>query len=160
MLRYSTLWTASFFGNECLWLTLCQSSVVCVMCSRLMFPYLVCFLSSFNVIISWFCSSCVCLINVCILVPACSVSCRLVYSLLPGDSVSLPSLVLPCLVIIKDYYFEFTPRLRVPCSSRCVHRDRRPDLTVSGAHSPCFVFCFLKVFCSCLSVPQQGSRRS
>ncbi len=31
---------------------LCQSSVVCVMCSRLMFPYLVCFLSLFHVIIS------------------------------------------------------------------------------------------------------------
>ncbi len=31
---------------------LCQSSVVCVMCSRFMFPYLVCFLSLFNVIIS------------------------------------------------------------------------------------------------------------
>ncbi len=32
----------------------CQSSVVCVcvMCSRLMFPYLVCFLSSSDVIIS------------------------------------------------------------------------------------------------------------
>ncbi len=31
---------------------LCQSSVVCVMCPHLMFPYLVCFLSLFNVIIS------------------------------------------------------------------------------------------------------------
>ncbi len=30
----------------------CQSSVVCVMCSRLMFPYLLCFLSSSDVIIS------------------------------------------------------------------------------------------------------------
>ncbi len=30
----------------------CQSSVVCVMCPHLMFPYLVCFLSLFNVIIS------------------------------------------------------------------------------------------------------------
>ncbi len=29
-----------------------QSSVVCVMCSRLMFPYLVCFLSLSDVIIS------------------------------------------------------------------------------------------------------------
>ncbi len=30
----------------------CQSSVVCVMCSRLLCPYLVCFLSLFNVIMS------------------------------------------------------------------------------------------------------------
>ncbi len=41
---------------------LCQSSVVCVMCPHLMFPYLVCFLSLFNVIISSFMSSRVCLI--------------------------------------------------------------------------------------------------
>ncbi len=31
---------------------LCQSSVVCVMCPHLIFPYLVCFLALFNVIIS------------------------------------------------------------------------------------------------------------
>ncbi len=31
---------------------LCQSSVVCVMCSRLLCPYLVCFLSSSSVIMS------------------------------------------------------------------------------------------------------------
>ncbi len=30
----------------------CQGSVVCVMCSRLLCPYLVCFLSSSDVIIS------------------------------------------------------------------------------------------------------------
>ncbi len=43
----------------CLWRALltdytniCQSSVVCVLCSRLMFPYLVCFLSLLSVIIS------------------------------------------------------------------------------------------------------------
>ncbi len=30
----------------------CQSSVVCVMCSRLLCPYMVCFLSLFNVIFS------------------------------------------------------------------------------------------------------------
>ncbi len=40
----------------------CQSSVVCVMCPHLMLPYLVCFLSLFNVIISSFMSSRVCLI--------------------------------------------------------------------------------------------------
>ncbi len=41
---------------------LCQSSVVCVLCSRLMFPYRVIFLSLFNVFISWLLSSCVCLV--------------------------------------------------------------------------------------------------
>ncbi len=40
---------------------LCQSSVVCVLCSRLLFPYLVCFLSLLSVIISLFSSSGICL---------------------------------------------------------------------------------------------------
>ncbi len=39
---------------------LCQTSVVCVLCSRLLFPYMVCFLSSFHVIMSLFGSRCVC----------------------------------------------------------------------------------------------------
>ncbi len=38
------------------------TSVVCVMCSRLLFPYFVCFLSLLSVIMSYFLSSCVCLI--------------------------------------------------------------------------------------------------
>ncbi len=33
-------------------LTFCQGSVVCVMCFRLLCPYLVCFLSLFHVIMS------------------------------------------------------------------------------------------------------------
>ncbi len=74
----------------------CQSSVVCVLCFRLMFPYLVCFLSLFNVIISLECSAVCVLIILCILVSACSVSCGLVYSLLPGVPVCQPCLVLPC----------------------------------------------------------------
>ncbi len=54
-------------------------------------------------------------------------------------------------VKIKDYYLSLSPRLRVPVPPSCVHRDRRPDLTVSGAPSPCFVFSFWKfLFCSCL----------
>ncbi len=54
---------------------------------------------------------------------------------------------LSCLdVSIKDYYLSLSPRLRVPVPPSCVHRDRRPDLTVSGTHSPRFVFCFLKSF--------------
>ncbi len=39
---------------------LCQTSVVCVLCSHLLFPYLVCFLSSFHAIMSLFGSRCVC----------------------------------------------------------------------------------------------------
>ncbi len=79
----------------------------------------------------------------------------------PGVS-CLPCPALSCLVWIKDYYLSLCPRLRVPVPPSCVHRDRRPDLTVSGAPSPRFVlFVFWKVFiCSCLSVPWQGSRHS
>ncbi len=69
---------------------------------------------------------------------------RLVYSLLPGVSCLW---VLPCPAlsspdVIKYYYVSLRPRLRVPVPPSCVHRDRRPDLTVSGAPSPRFVFVF------------------
>ncbi len=58
-----------------------------------------------------------------------------------------PSLVLPRLVCLRSILiFESTPRLSVPVSSSCVHCDRRPDLTISGAHSP-RLFSVLKVFC-------------
>ncbi len=64
--------------------------------------------------------------------------------------------------VIKYYYLSLSPRLRVPVPPSCVHRDRRPDQTVSGAPSPRFVFLFSKVFCFELfvSVPRQGSRHS
>ncbi len=52
------------------------------------------------------------------------------------------SLALSCLVLIKDYYLSLRPRLHVLVPPCCVHRDRRPDLTVSGAPSPRFVFVF------------------
>ncbi len=68
-----------------------------------------------------------------------------------------------CLDVIKDYYLSLRPRLRVLVPPSCVHRDRRPDLTVSGAPSPRFVFLFSKVFCFVpvfVSVPRQGSRHS
>ncbi len=105
------------------------------------------------------------MIYLCIYSPVCSVWFRLVYSLLPGVSClsDLPCPALSCLdVLIKYYYLSLYPRLRVPVPPSCVHRDRRPDLTVSGAPSPRFVlFVFWKVFiCSCLSVPWQGSRHS
>ncbi len=59
------------------------------------------------------------------LVSAFSVSCGLVYSLLPGVSVhvslalSSPALMCP----LKTVYLSLPPRLRVPVSSSCVHRD-------------------------------------
>ncbi len=63
---------------------------------------------------------------------------------------------------LKTVYLSLPPRLRVPVSSLCVHRDRRPDLTVSGAHSPRFVFGFSKVFCFvpvCLSRGKEVTTR-
>ncbi len=66
------------------------------------------------------------LITLCILVHACSVWFRLVYSLLPRCILSL-SPALSCLVLpwclIKDYYLSLCPRLRVPVPPLCVHRD-------------------------------------
>ncbi len=129
------------------WHIYCQSSVVCVLCSCLMCPYLVCFLSSSNVIISLVCSA-VCVNYPVYLVHACSVWFRLVYSLLPGVSVHV-SLALSCPALmspLKTVYLSLPPRLRVPVSSSCVHRDRRPDLKVSGAPSHRVLFVFWKVF--------------
>ncbi len=140
----------------------CQSSVVCVMCSRLLCPYLVCFMSLWvKYVPAVFVSLCV---NYPVYIsPVLWVWFRLVYSLLPGVSVHV-SLALSCpalFVKIKDYYLSLYPRLRVPVPPSCVHRDRRPELTVSGAHLPRFVFRFQKSFvCSCLFVPRQGSHRS
>ncbi len=149
--------------------TWCQSSVVCVMCSRLLCPYLVCFLSSSDVIMSLFLSSRVCLIVYdypLYISPVFWVWFRLVYSLLSRCILSV-SLALSCHVLpwclIKYDYLSLYPRLRVPVPPSCVHRDRRPDLTVSGAHSPRFVFLFFKslLFCAyVLSVSRQGSCRS
>ncbi len=70
---------------------------------------------------------------------------RLVYSLFPGVS-CLWALSCPALMFIKYYYLSLRPHLRVLVPPSCVHRDRRPDLTVSGTHSPRFVFHFQKYF--------------
>ncbi len=65
------------------------------------------------------------MIYLCSYSPVCSVLFRLVNSLLPGVSVHV-SLALSCPdVYMKDYYFEFNPRLCVPRFSSCVHRDRK-----------------------------------
>ncbi len=69
---------------------------------------------------------------------------------------------LSCLdVSIKYYYLSLRPRLRVLVPPCCVHRDRRPDLTVSGALHP-FCFPVFKSLCFDLfvSVLRQGSRHS
>ncbi len=58
---------------------------------------------------------------------------RLVYSLLPGVSCLCQP---PCPALpFKDYYLSLRPRLLVPVPPSCVHRDRRPDLTISDAPS-------------------------
>ncbi len=96
------------------------------------------------------------MIYLCIYSPVCSVWFRLVYSLLPVYPVSQPCLDLPCLALMSSLKTIILSLSLVcvflypPC---CVHRDRRPDLTVSGAPSPRFVlfvfssFCFVPVFC-------------
>ncbi len=45
----------------------------------------------------------------------------------------------PCLDLLKTVNLSLYPRLRVLVPPSCVHHDRRPDATVSGAHSPRFV---------------------
>ncbi len=80
------------------------------------------------------------------LVPVFWVRVGLVNSLLP---------VFP--VCIKDYYLSLRPRVLVPPC--CVHRDRRPDLTVSGAPSPRFCFpCLKSVFYLFLCFVSHGQR--
>ncbi len=78
---------------------------------------------------------------------------RLVYSLLPGVS-CLWVLPCPALMSIKTIIWVYVLVCVFLYPPSCVHRDRRPDPTVSGAPSPRFVlFSFLKVlFCSCVCV--------
>ncbi len=79
------------------------------------------------------------------------------------DSSVFLSMPCPALMFIKDYHLSLRPRLRVLVPPSCVHRDRRPDLTVSGAPSPCIVFRFSKVFCFvlvfCLSLCKEVAAR-
>ncbi len=114
----------------------CQSSVVCVMCPHLMFPYLVCFLSLFNVIISSCMSSRVCLIiyDLPVYISSCLFSLMLSGLLfIPGVSCLwvLPCPIMSCLdVLIKYYHLSLYPRPRVPVPHSCVHRDN----TLTRAH--------------------------
>ncbi len=91
---------------------------MCVLCSDHLFPYMVCFLSSFHVIMSS------------LVIPGVStLSCVTLMS-------SLKTIILKYLLVCVF--------LVSPC---CVHRDRRPDQTVSVVPSPRFVlFVFSSVF--------------
>ncbi len=88
------------------------------MCPHLMFPYLVCFLSLFNVIISSFMSSRVCLIiyDLPVYISSC------LFSLMSSGLLVIPGV--SCLVVlIKYYHLSLYPRPRVPVPPSCVHRD-------------------------------------
>ncbi len=103
-------------------------SVLCRVCHvfpRLLCPYLVCFLSLF--------------MSLWVLFQLCFISLYVNYpvfispvllSLISSGLLVTPrcilsvSLALSCPVNIKDYYLSLSPRLRVPVSSSCVHRDR------------------------------------
>ncbi len=114
---------------------------MCVLCSRLLFPYLVRFRS---LLVHSF--------QVCVICEGVFKSC-LLYSMLSGLLVIPGVSTLPCLplmlslktIILK--YFLVCVFLISPC---CVHRDRRPDPTVSVVPSPRFD---LFVFSSVLFVP-------
>ncbi len=89
------------------------------------------------------------IINLCIYSPVCSLWFCLVYSLFSVFPVCKPCLVLPCLALMSLLnniiwvYVLVCVFLYPPC---CVHRDRRPDLTVSGAPSPRFVLFVFSCF--------------
>ncbi len=72
----------------------------------------------------------------------------------------MPCPALSCLdVSIKYYYLSLSPRLRVLVPPLCVHRDRRPDLTVSGAPSPRFVLFVFSSFILFLCFVSCGNSR-
>ncbi len=141
---------------------------MCVLCSRLLFPYLVRFRSllvhSFQV-----CVICEGVFKSCLLysmlsgllvIPGVSTRhSRCFYSSFPVFLLVIPGVsTLPCLplmlslktIILK--YFLVCVFLVSPC---CVHRDRRPDQTVSVVPSPRFVlFVFSSVFLFLCFVPR------
>ncbi len=97
--------------------------------------------------------------------PVFCIQCRLVYSSFPVFLLVIPGVsILPCLPLMSSLktiilkYFLVCVFLVSPC---CVHRDRRPDQTVSVVPSPRFVlFVFSSVFCSCvLSLAASESAR-
>ncbi len=103
---------------------LCQTSVVCVLCSRLLFPYMV----SCPRFMSLWVNSCpgvrlwLCVYYHVYLSPVCWVPCRLVNSLLPVFlCVYLALSYLD--VVIKDYYLKYILICVFLVSPCCVHRD-------------------------------------
>ncbi len=129
------------------------------MCSRLLCPYLVCFLSSSDVIISLFLSSRVCLIVYdypLYISPVFWVWFRLVYLWLPGVSclsaLSCPALMSWLKTIIWVYVlvcvFLFLPRVCTVTEDQTKYSKRRPFTSF------CFLFFEKFLFCSsvlCLS---------
>ncbi len=59
---------------------------------------------------------------------------------------------------LKTIILSLRPRLRVLVPPCCVHRDRRPDLTVSGAPSPRFVLFVFSSFVLFLCFVSRGKR--
>ncbi len=114
---------------------------MCVLCSRLLFPYLVRFRS---LLVNSF--------QVCAICEGVFKSC-LLYSMWSGLLVIPGVSTLPCVTLMLSLktiilkYLLVCVFLVSPC---CVHRDRRPDPTVSVVPSPRFV---LFVFSSVLFVP-------
>ncbi len=102
---------------------------MCVMCSRLLCPYLVCFPVLVSCRYELICVQlCVCdyvLITLCILVLSFEFafvwSTR--YSPVFLSMSVMPCLALPCLDLLKTVILSLCPRQRVPVSSSCLHRD-------------------------------------
>ncbi len=82
--------------------------------------------------------------------PVFCIQCRLVYSSFPVFLLVIPGVsILPCLPLMSSLktiilkYFLVCVFLVSPC---CVHRDRRPDQTVSVVPSPRLFCSFFQVF--------------
>ncbi len=116
---------------------LCVSSVP-ASCVHIWFVSCPCFMSLWvnlcPAVCMWLCVNLPCVFSSCLL------------SLISSGLLVTSRCILSCPALIKYYYLSLYPRLHVPVPPSCVHRDRRPDLNVSGAPSPRFVFCFLKSF--------------
>ncbi len=145
------------WSATCRMSVLCRVSCVPTSCVHIWFVSCPCFMSLWvhlcPAVCMWLCVNYPVYIS-----PVFWVWFRLVHLWLPGVSclsaLSCPALMCSLKTIIWVYIlvcvFLYPPS--------CVHRDRRPDLTVSGAHSPRFVFRFFSnVF---VLVPVCLSRKS
>ncbi len=138
---------------------------MCVLCSRLLFPYLVRFRS---LLVNSVPGVCVICVNYLVyLSPVFCIPFRLVYSSFPVFLLVIPGVsTLPCVTLmssLKTIILKYFLVCVFLVSPWCVHRDRRPDQTVSVVPSPRFVlFVFSSLlFCSCvLSLAASESARS